>query len=179
MAGLSDAAILRRVQRGERNLYVELFDRYYGHVKRYACSQMAEAADDLASETFVCAYRNVASCSLGEISYLGYLLSICRRLVLKERARLPGLPTYTPVENEDLRCSDTTDSLFSTWSKETRNSVVRDALQFLPAEDREVIYLAYEASLSRQDIMTILDQSSFSVFTAHLYRAMQKLNAIV
>jgi DNA-directed RNA polymerase specialized sigma24 family protein len=179
MASLSDEEILRRVQRGERTLYVELFDRYYGRVKRYAHSQGAEAADDLASETFLWAYRNVASCSLGEISYLGYLLRICRRLVLMERERPPGVTTYAPDEDEDIGRGDTAEGLLLGWRKETRESAVRGALQCLPAEDREVIYLAHDPDLSRQDIMTILDQSSFSAFTAHLYRAMQKLNALV
>jgi RNA polymerase sigma-70 factor (ECF subfamily) len=178
MAYLSDEEILRRVQSGEKTLYVELFDRYYDRVKRYARSQVAEAADDLASETFLWAYRNVASCSPGEISYLGYLLRICRRLVLMERERRTGAPTCLPGEDEDNGCGDTADSLLPGWRKETGESAVRGALPSLPAEDREVIYLAYEPDLSRQEVMTILDQPSFSAVAAHLYRAMQKLNAV-
>jgi RNA polymerase sigma factor (sigma-70 family) len=177
MASLSDEDILRRMQRGERSLYVELFDRYYDRVRRYARSQAAEAADELASETFLWAYRN-AGCYTGEISFLGHLLRICRRLVCLRRERLPGVPPCAPGDDADHRRGDAAYSLPPVWQKEAGASAVRGALQCLPSEDREVIYLAYEADLSPREIMTILDQPSFSAYTAHLYRAMRKLHVL-
>src|SRR5262249_49139639 len=73
---LSDDEILRRVQRGERTEYLEIFDRYYARIEGYAQHQLrnAETARDIASETFLRAYRHVDSFRIGEqMSYLGYL----------------------------------------------------------------------------------------------------------
>ena len=88
----TDDEILRRVQGGDREAFLALFDRYYSRVEGYARRRMQnpEAARDIASETFLRAYRTVDSFRLGEISYAGYLFLICRRLMLTERARYGG-----------------------------------------------------------------------------------------
>src|SRR5437588_8601583 len=89
----TDEEILRRVQGGDREAFIALFDRYYSRVEGYARRQMQnpEAARDIASETFLRAYRTVDSFRLGEISYAGYLFLICRRLMLTERSRNGGV----------------------------------------------------------------------------------------
>ena len=78
----TDEEILRRVQGGDREAFLVLFDRYHDRVEGYARRQLhnLEAARDIASETFLRAYRTVDSFRLGEISYVGYLFLICRRL---------------------------------------------------------------------------------------------------
>src|SRR3954447_18579988 len=100
---LSDEEIIQRVQNGDRAAYLDLFDRYYVRIERYARRQVpnAETARDLASETFLRAYRNVDSFrSGGEGTYLGYLLMICRRLGYTEQARLRARPVETWDESE-------------------------------------------------------------------------------
>ncbi len=81
---LCDSELVARVQQGERELFLLLFERYYSRLECYARRYLknAEEARDIASETFLRAYRNVDSFRLGErISYLGYLFLICRRLI--------------------------------------------------------------------------------------------------
>jgi RNA polymerase sigma-70 factor (ECF subfamily) len=180
----SDEEILRRVQGGERSEYLELFDRYYVRVERYARQQLqdAEAARDIASETFLRAYRNVDSFRIGEnITYLGYLLMICRRLILTERARQRAAPVRSLEEYrlETERLADPSESPLASLLEGERRTVLRDALDHLPGEDREIILLAFERDLSRRDIMEITGKPSVSAVTSHLYRAMQKLKAIV
>ena len=178
---LTDEEILRRVQCGERTLYVELFDRYYARVERYARSQNNEAVSTLASDTFQSAYRNVDSYQPGGMSYLAYLLKNCRRLVLMERERPPGAPAYSAGEDRPNTNGGhgAADRPLSGGRNEKYKGTVRDALHGLSAEDRELIYLAYEADLSRQDVMTILEEPSLNALSARLYQAMQRLNTMV
>src|SRR5438874_11678437 len=99
----TDEEILRRVQNGDRDAFLMLFDRYHGRVESYARRQMQnpEAARDIASETFLRAFRTVDSFRLGEISYVGYLFLICRRLMLTERSRFGGMLFRSLDEHSD------------------------------------------------------------------------------
>ena len=180
----TDEEIILQVQGGDRNKYVVLFDRYYARVESYARRQIhhAETARDIASETFLRAFRNVDSFRVGEnISYLGYLLFICRRLVLTERARQHTNPIYSLEDSpgEVERLTDIAELPLAQLLEEERHAMIQEAMRCLPEADREIIHLAFERDLSRRDIVTIMDKPSVSAVTSHLYRAMQKLKSIV
>ncbi|HZP82132.1 MAG TPA: hypothetical protein VFB21_10865 [Chthonomonadaceae bacterium] len=180
MTSLSDREILRRVQRGERNLYMELFDRYYDRVERYARSQSNEDASGLASDTFQWAYRSVESFRFGEMSYLAYLLTLCRKLVWLERNRRSSTPPCAGKEDAASvpACRDAASVPCAGGQEAPQQSFVRDAWWDLSAEDREILYLVYESALSRQEVMGILGEPSPDAFAARLYRAMQRLDAV-
>lgn len=180
---LTDEEILRRVQTGDREAYITLFDRYYARVEGYARrqTQNAEAARDFASETFLRAYRTVDGFRIGEISYLGYLLMICRRLILTEQTRFRIAPTRSLEENaEELeQTADTATLPLEFLLSEERSAMMQRALECLPAADREIIHLAFERELSRRDIGDILGKPSVTAVTSHLHRAVQKLKVII
>ena len=181
---LSDEDILRQVQRGDKNAYMTLFDRHYARVESYARRQTsnAEAARDIASETFVRAYRAVDSFRIGDgVPYLGYLLLICRRLVLTEQARQRVVIIHSIEENPSLAASlaDNDPLPLDRLLDSEREEMLRDALDLLPADDREIIHLAFQKGLSRKDIGAILDKPTVSAVTSHLHRAMSKLKGII
>ncbi|HZT43433.1 MAG TPA: RNA polymerase sigma factor [Chthonomonadaceae bacterium] len=179
---LSDDEVLDRVQNGERDAYATLFKRYYARVEGYARRHLhnVEAARDVASETFLRAYRNVDRFRAGErITYFGYLLMICHRLILSEQARYAtalarqrtlGAPEYT-LEQVELPL----DRILAM----ERGSALRAALDHLPADDREIIRLAFEQGLSRKEIACIMHKPSVSAVTSHLYRAVRKMKAVL
>jgi RNA polymerase sigma-70 factor (ECF subfamily) len=176
----NDREIIARVQRGDRNAYVILFERYYGRVERFARSRLnnSETARDIASETFLRAYRNVDRFRLEEeITYLGYLLMICHRLIRTEHSRQPAVAVKSLDDEDDEidRIVDDGPSPMSALLDAEQIGKVREALADLPEDDREIIFLAYERDLSRRDIMHIMNKPSISAVTSHLYRAMQRL----
>ncbi len=179
----TDDEILRRVQGGDREAFLALFDRYYSRVEGYARRRMQnpEAARDIASETFLRAYRTVDSFRLGEISYAGYLFLICRRLMLTERARYGGALFRSLDEHtEEIEAIPDGVALpLDLLLTAERCTMLRNALDRLPAADREIIHLAFERDLSRRDIGEILAKPSVSAVTSHLHRAIQKLKAII
>src|SRR5690242_2056838 len=173
-----DEEVIQRVQRGDRDAYLVLFDRYYARVENYARRQLhhAEAARDIASETFLRAYRSVDSFRIGGISYLGYLLMICRRLILTEQARQRAAPLHSLEEREEetLLLADHAELPLDSLLAAERDTMLQEALGQLPSEDREIIQLAFVRDLSRRDIGEILGKPTISAVTSHLYRAMRK-----
>ncbi|HLJ57397.1 MAG TPA: sigma-70 family RNA polymerase sigma factor [Chthonomonadaceae bacterium] len=179
----TDEEILRRVQRGDRDAFLVLFDRYHSRVESYARRQMQnpEAARDIASETFLRAYRTVDNFRIGEISYGGYLYLICRRLMLTERTRNSGVYVRSldedPGELDDI--PDPVPLPLDAVLSAERCNMLHAALDRLPPTDREIIHLAFERDLSRRDISAILSKPSVTSVTSHLHRAIQKLKAII
>jgi RNA polymerase sigma-70 factor (ECF subfamily) len=179
----SDEEILRRVQSGDREAFLLLFDRYYSRVESYDRRQMrdAEAARDIASETFLRAYRTVDGFRIGEISYTGYLFLICRRLMVTEQTRHGRLVSRSLDESADEldMLPDGAALPLDLLLSAERGTMLRSALDQLSAPDREIIHLAFERDLSRREIADILSKPSVSAVTSHLHRAMQKLKVIV
>lgn len=181
----SDDEIIRRVQRGERDLFLMLFDRYYSQLERFARCHVpdGDTARDMASETFLRAYQSVDRFRTGEqMTFKGYLFLICRRLLINERQR----PTVSPIsalsesEADDVEHQmDRRPLPLELLLDGERDNMVRMALQRLAAEDREIIALAFEQGLSRRDIMDILGKPSISAVTSHLHRAMRKLREVL
>ena len=181
---LSDDEILRRVQQGARAEFVQIFDRHYARIERYALRQLrdAEAARDVASETFLRAYRSVDSFRVGEqIAYLGFLFLICRRLILTERRKSQTSPITiasradATAARQEQNAPDTAPLPLTQLLNAERRAMLREALDCIAHDDREIILLAFERDLSRQDIAQVLNKPTVSAVTSHLHRAMQKL----
>ncbi len=179
----SDESVLIRVQAGDRDAYLHLFERYYARVEGYARKRLLnkEAARDIAAETFLRAYRAVDTFRTGEVGYLGYLLMICRRLIINERARHRSNTTISweeAVVHGDF-LDDNAEQPIDSLLKQEQRAAVRAALDRLSPEEREIIQLAFERDLSRRDIAQILGKPSVTAVTSQLHRAMQKLKGIL
>jgi RNA polymerase sigma-70 factor (ECF subfamily) len=143
--------------------------------------QNPEAARDIASETFLRAYRAVDSFRIGEISYAGYLFMICRRLMVTEQTRNGSVVAHSLDENpsEMEKLVDGGLPPLELLLSAERRTMLRDALDKLPAGDRGIIQLAFDQDLSRKDIAEILAKPSVSAVTSHLHRAVQRLKAVI
>ena len=180
----ADDFVIQRVQQGDRAAYLELFDRYYSRVESYARwrTRDPESARDAASETFLRAYRSIASYRVDAgSSYLAYLLQICRRIIGAEQQRSASVVLTSIDENHAAidRAGDESDVPLLYLLEEERREMLHDALDRLSEDDREIIHLAFERDLSRRDIAEIMSKPSVTAVTSHLYRAIQKLKAAV
>ena len=179
-----DDQILIRVQKGDRDAYVALFDRYYARVFRYARWQSGDPdlAADAASETFVRAYAAVDGFRTEDNTpYLAYLLQICRRILISNHSKPSNRKSVSldDVDSEARRLIDSCPPPLEYVLEEEQREMIRLSLKRLPPGDREIIALAFEQDLSRRDIAVLMGKPSTSAVTTHLYRAMQKLRETV
>jgi RNA polymerase sigma-70 factor (ECF subfamily) len=87
---MTDADLIRAVQAGDETALEALYHRYLPAVWRYACSQLAgnvHAAEDVTSETFLAAVRQVGRLSPDAGSVAGWLIGIARHKVADLRRR--------------------------------------------------------------------------------------------
>jgi RNA polymerase sigma-70 factor (ECF subfamily) len=177
---ISDVEIIRRVQRGERELFGELHTRYHERIYRHVAQSIfqREAAQDVAGEVWLRAYGAVDRFDpRGEATVLAWLLRIATNLVTDYRRRLHPETTLELDDDGPLPLRLVAPAAEAEMLRQERVEEVRRALADLSPRDREIILLAHQNDLSCAEIATALNKPSISAVTSHLHRAMQHLKA--
>ncbi|MBV9867631.1 MAG: RNA polymerase sigma factor [Abitibacteriaceae bacterium] len=174
---LTDNEIIRRVQKGERELFGELHTRHHERVYRYVAHSIfqREAAQDVASEVWLRAYAAVDRFEpRAENSVMAWLLRIATNLITDYRRRLgPECQQWEEDSETPLRLLSPA-AEHEVMSAE-RSRAVRHALSQLSDNDRQIIYLAHQNELSCAEIAVAMNKPSVSAVTSHLHRAMGHL----
>jgi RNA polymerase sigma-70 factor (ECF subfamily) len=174
VVGMStDAELVERWRRGEREACAQLFERYYAGLARFFRSKVPEAADDLVQRTFLrCAEGLARLADAG--AFRSYLFGIaCNALrehyrsVHRDGARLE----FTSVSAQDLAPSA---SAVVGWKQEQR--LLLEALRRIPLEDQILLELCYWEQLPGREIAEIVG-APLGTVKAHLRRARQRLEA--
>jgi RNA polymerase sigma-70 factor, ECF subfamily len=151
-----DDELLALVLARDGAAFETLYNRYGDLVYSVAMRVLADpaAAQDVAQDVFIRLWRNPASFDPERGRFMPWLLSVTRNRSVDEvrarsRRRLRELPVLEGAEDPvDLNAPDP--ALMAVAASEQR--VIRVALGQLPAEQREVIDLAYFAGLTQPEI---------------------------
>jgi RNA polymerase sigma-70 factor (ECF subfamily) len=176
-----EPAIVAAVLDGDRDAFRILVDRESGAVIR-ACHRvlgdLAEA-EDVAQETFVTAYRSLATWR-GEGPFGAWLARIAVRLAIRQAARRKTVAWVHPASGEDhderlqaLPAGRGSDPEGLALKGERQRSV-RDAVARLDEPYREVVALRFFAERSLDEIATITGRPLGTVKT-HLHRGLIRL----
>lgn len=146
---ISDEALMLEFQRGSREAFDELFERYraplFGFFRRRLASR--ERAEDLTQETFL-AVMQASSRYEPRARLKTYLYGIAFHLLAAERRKLKTNPATNPASTEDREFAITDSSETALW--------VREALQKLDATEREILMLREYEQLSYAEIAGVL-----------------------
>ncbi|MEU4833290.1 RNA polymerase sigma factor [Streptosporangium sp. NPDC023615] len=156
-----------------------VFDRYFAHIHRYVHLRLGEAAaDDLAAETFLRAFRDRARFDLTRASARPWLYGIASNLVAEHRrgeARryraLARSATATEIAGHDERVAQRV-------SAAVMRPRLAAGLARLSAGDREVLLLVACAQLGYEEVAEALGIPRGTV-GSRLNRARRKLRTII
>jgi RNA polymerase sigma-70 factor (ECF subfamily) len=152
-----------------------LYHRYLPTVWRYACGQLAgnlAAAEDVVSETFLAAVRQVGRLAPGGGTVGGWLLGIARHKVGDVRRRAGRTPAAEPgAADTGPAAPPADDPLASVEATETRGQVVA-VLDTLPDDERQALEWKYLDGLSVREIAGRLGRTEKAVESV-LFRARQ------
>ncbi len=169
-----DARLVQRVARGDRQAFLALYDRYAARVHGLVLRMLGEsmAAEEVTQDTFLKLWTRAGTYSPHKGSLLAWLMTIARRTAL-DRIRLENRrPEFSsPVDPEDIwpTLSDPQSD-----GAEARWRALRFAVLALPAEQRQVIELAYYHGMSQSQMAEYLDVPLGTVKT-RLRLGMEKL----
>lgn len=142
--------LVRGARGGEAGAFAGLFEHFHGPVFRYLLARLGNRseAEDMASEVFVEAARRVRDFDGGGAAFAGWLFTIARHDLL-DRGRARRRRVVEPVPDPpDLETSpDPAEDVLERLDAER----VREALERLTDDQREVVLLKFAAGLSNKE----------------------------
>jgi RNA polymerase sigma-70 factor (ECF subfamily) len=177
---ISDSELIRRVQKGERELFGELHARHHDRVFRFIAHSIwqREAAQDVAGEVWLRAYKSVDNFKIGEReAVVAWLLRIASNCVVDYRRRVKPQEALPEEEGQELALQMVSPSAEGHALRQEKIRAVRCALNTLSESDRQIIYLAHQSDMSCAQIAEVLSKPSISAVTSHLHRAMKHLRS--
>jgi RNA polymerase sigma-70 factor, ECF subfamily len=149
----TDAVLIERVARGDRDAFTELYRRFARPVLAMALRQLGDngRAEEAAQETFAAVWRSARSFRPERGSGSAWLYAVARHAII-DRARQRREPaaeipeTVSPEAGPDERAEVS----WLAWR-------VHSALEKLPERERVVLELAYWSGLSQAEIASYLD----------------------
>lgn len=150
------ADLLRRIaERADRAAFRELYETYGPRVKAYMMRKGADAgtAEDLAQETLLTVWRKASLYAGDKGSMTTWVFTIARNLRIDRlRREVPWqeLPEWRLAEASEEALPD------EALAEKQQQVRLQAALTDLPADQREVVTLAYLEGLSHSEIATRL-----------------------
>jgi RNA polymerase sigma-70 factor (ECF subfamily) len=142
--------LVRGARGGDTDAFAQLFEHFHGPVYRYLLARLGNRseAEDMASEVFVEAARRVRDFDGGGTAFAGWLFTIARHDLL-DRGRAQRRRIVEPVPDPpDFETEpDPADQVVELLDA----ARVREALDRLTAEQREVVLLKFAAGLSNEE----------------------------
>ena len=150
---LADEELISLVVDGDTRAFASLYDRHSraAYSLAYRLTNGRQAAEDLAQEAFIKAWRSAGSYRVGRGSVRTWILSIVRNRTIDQfRADATRRRTQEKVETEAPR-SLPNEAFAETW-RNFKRDLVRQALEELPYEQREVLALKHFSELTHAEI---------------------------
>lgn len=155
----SDAELVDRMVRGDRDAFAALFGRHQATVFRFSKQMLGsrEAAEDVTQEVFIALAQNGFRYDPSRGSLSTYLYGIARNLVLHyhKRNRARSEVEIDSLENDTSEALRTSIDPVDDLSRAQMRCRLRQAILKLPMHYREVIVLCELNSLSYEDAATI------------------------
>jgi RNA polymerase sigma-70 factor (ECF subfamily) len=180
-SGLDDEELMQRLAYRDLVAFRALYDRYGNLVYSAALRVVRDGqiAEDMVQEIFLRIWRKPESYVAQRGRFVTWLTSVTRNRAVDEvrsRGRRFRHETASPEEQErELPASEQDDPALTAELSDQRRLILA-ALKEIPAEQREIIELAYFGGLTQQEIAERLSQPLGTVKT-RIRLGMQKLRA--
>ncbi len=156
-----EARLVDQATSGDGEAFAKLYDAYVERVSRYIYFRVAEDCDmeDLVSQVFLKAWENLDRFKAGGAPFVAWLYTIARNLVIDhyrmKKEVLPleealALPSDMGMPDEEAQARFDLEEL-------------RNALQFLKADQQQALILKYIAGLSNESIAQIMNKQEGTV----------------
>lgn len=158
-----DTELIVRVANGDQAALATLYDRYGRAVYSFSLRIVGDAqvAEEILQEVFVRAWQQGGSFQSSRGTLITWLLSITHNLSIDEVRRRKRRPQKAESEEPESILAtlpdDALDVEEEVWLSSLRVSI-QDALQQLPAAQREAIELAYFQGLTQREIADVLGE---------------------
>ncbi|MET9063832.1 RNA polymerase sigma factor [Streptosporangium sandarakinum] len=171
-----DAELIRR-SHDDPEWFAGIFDRYVRQIHRYAARRLGtQAADDIAAETFLIAFRRRASYDLTQRLARPWLYGIATRLIARHRRGEERFLRALCRTGQDPLPEPMADAVVDRVAAQEKDRVLAGALAGLSRGDRDVLLLVAWGDLSYEEVAEALGIPVGTV-RSRLHRARRKTRA--
>jgi len=180
MDQLPDEDLFARLLKGDEEALESLFTRYaqplYSFLWRLTGDQAL--AEDLLQEVFI---RLVNYAGKPPLYFRAWLYTVARNLAyssFRAHGREQAHRAYSGANNDEALKDTTQDLPEKVILSRDNEERIRQSLERLPDEQREVVLLRYYQGLSLEEIATVVEVSLGTV-KSRLYRALRRLRGML
>jgi RNA polymerase sigma-70 factor (ECF subfamily) len=179
---MSDEGLIARIARQEPNALGDLYDRYARLVFSLAYHILNDhsQAEEVTQEVFLSVWQNVQSFDVSKAKFTTWLSQIARNKAIDQLRKRNVRPDWQSLGWEDafFNQADASQAVETKILTNEQSEIIIQALKKLPAEQRQVIAMAYFYGLSQSQIADELVEPLGTVKT-RIRLGMQKLRAMV
>ena len=153
--------LIRRAQAGDEEVIASLYDRYHRGIYRYLYYRVGDrqTAEDLTSEVFLRMLRFISGFHPPAALFQAWLFQIARNLAIDYHRKL-GIRDHLPLD-EDLAAGNS--SLVGSIDHSLTSDTLRQALQRLSSEQRDVILMRFIAGMPVAQVAKALHKSDDAI----------------
>lgn len=169
------AGILGRAKGADEGAVAELYRRHHGRLLRVLRAEVGDAADDVASQTWLEVFTSLSRFEGDEQGFRSFLFTIARRRVADHRRtrwRRPSTPVAPDALHERVDRSTPLDEVVLAGLD--ADAVARRITEVLGRENAEVVLLRIVAGLTVEEVAAIVGRSPGAV-RVQQHRALRKL----
>lgn len=154
--GAADAALIARIAQKDADAFATFFDDFAVRVKAFLIRYGTEPsdADDLAQEVMVQVWRRAETFDPAKASASTWVFTIARN---RRIDRLRKIARATPLEDDPLFQPDPEPDAVELLSNADRERRVKEALDNLNKEQRQVIEASFFVGMSHGEVAEALD----------------------
>jgi RNA polymerase sigma-70 factor, ECF subfamily len=175
--GAEFAAVLAGAQGRDEEAFARLFRDVQPALLRYLPVIAAEAAEDVAAQTWLDVVAGLPGFTGGEEAFRAWLFTIARHRAVdasRARDRRPTIPLAGSQAAEHLTAPDTADVAL----EQAATRAVLTLISALPKDQAEIIVLRVVAGLDTQQVARIVGKRPGAVRVA-AHRALRRLAAMM
>lgn len=153
--------LIKRAQKGDLEIISALYEQYQQSIFRYLYYRVGDqqTAEDLTSEVFLRMLRFISGFDPPSSAFPSWLFQIARNLVA-DYFRQSSSHNHLEFKESLAMASEDVDCAVE---RKLTNEVLRQALDLLSAEQRDVIILRFLSGLSIAEVARTLDRSEDSI----------------
>ena len=163
---ISDKELIGNYLKGDHNSLEILIQRHQNRIFAYILMivKNRELADDLFQDTFIKVIKTLRSGRYNEEGkFLQWVMRIAHNLIIDYFRKAKRIPVIDNSRNENFNIFDTINmmdpSVEERMVTDQIHKDVRNLIELLPAEQKEVLYMRHYAEMSFKDISEVTNVS--------------------
>ena len=162
----TDKELIGRYLNGDHNSLERLISRHQNRIYAYILMIVKDKdlADDLFQDTFIKVINTLRSGSYNEEGkFLQWVMRIAHNLIIDHFRKSNRIPVINNSKNEDFNIFDTLEITDKSIEEQIITNQIhkdlRKLIEYLPPEQKEVLYMRHYAEMSFKDIAEVTNVS--------------------